>query len=79
MPPHAAKSQALLRIITLVLATVLFIAVAETDARHDKHQRWLAETRRRQESRMIAHRHDHRRTVALGGRHHGHSAGPSIR
>lgn len=54
MPSPHQQSQALLRIMCLVLAVFLFIAMTEQDARHETHQRWLAEARRRQEAGLIA-------------------------
>lgn len=67
MPPQPSKSQALLRVISLMLATVLFIVIAERDGKHDSHQRWLAESRRREaEHRLMAHSP---RTPYTSGRH----------
>ncbi len=54
MPSPTQQSQALLRIVSLVLAVFLFITMTEQDARHDTHQRWLAEARRRQEAGTLA-------------------------
>lgn len=79
MPPQTSRSQALLRIFSLLMATILFIAVAEQDARHESHQRWLAETRRRQEAHLLAGReHSHRSAIA-GAMHHGRHTGPTVR
>lgn len=72
MPSPTQQSQALLRIVSLVLAVFLFIAMTEQDARHDTHQRWLAEARRRQETGMLADStHAHRPAVGNGRTHGG--------
>lgn len=64
MTPQAPRSQApqtaglnpaaLLRIFSLVMATLLFIAMTERDSRHNAHQRWLAEQRRRPADHRLA-------------------------
>lgn len=79
MPPQTSRSQALLRIFSLLMATILFIAVAEQDARHDNHQRWLAETRRRQEAHLLAGRDQAHRFAIAGAGHDSQHTGPTIR
>lgn len=70
MPPQTPRSQALLRIVSLLLVTFLFIAMTEQDARHETRQRWLAEARRRQETQLLAHAIPSRATVAVARRIH---------
>jgi hypothetical protein len=54
-PPTAGLNPAaLLRIFSLVAVTLLFIAMTERDSRHDAHQRWLAEQRRRPMEHRLA-------------------------
>ncbi len=78
MTDQNSKSPALLRIVSLVLATFLFIAMTEQDARHDNHQRWLAEARRRQETHLLADGdHPGRTTIASRG-HYGSHGGRMV-
>jgi hypothetical protein len=71
MPSTSSKSPALLRIVSLLLATFLFIAMAEQDARHETRQRWLADARRQQETHLLAHGDHSRRTTLAGAGYHG--------